>query len=64
MQFIVNFFELDADRATSKAAMILSGLGFSQDDQKRPLCTFSGGWRMRLSLAQALFRSTGFVVTG
>lgn len=48
-------FELDADRATSKAAMILSGLGFSQDDQKRATRTFSGGWRMRLSLAQALF---------
>lgn len=48
-------FELDADRATSRAAMILSGLGFSQDDQKRATRTFSGGWRMRLSLAQALF---------
>lgn len=48
-------FELDADRATSKAAMILSGLGFSQEDQSRATRTFSGGWRMRLSLAQALF---------
>jgi ATP-binding cassette, subfamily F, member 3 len=47
--------DLDADRATSRAAMILAGLGFSQNDQKRPTRTFSGGWRMRLSLAQALF---------
>lgn len=47
--------ELDSDRATSRAAMILSGLGFSQESQKRATRTFSGGWRMRLSLAQALF---------
>lgn len=47
--------DLDSDRATSRAAMILIGLGFSQDDQKRATRTFSGGWRMRLSLAQALF---------
>jgi len=47
--------ELDADRATSRAAMILSGLGFAQEDQSRATRTFSGGWRMRLSLAQALF---------
>ena len=48
-------FELDADRATSRAGIILSGLGFAQEDQKRATRTFSGGWRMRLSLAQALF---------
>ena len=47
--------ELDADRAVSKAAAILSGLGFDAEAQTRATRTFSGGWRMRLALAQALF---------
>lgn len=34
---------------------LLAGLGFSAEDQARPTRTFSGGWRMRLSLARALF---------
>ena len=32
-----------------------AGLGFSDEDQKRPTKSFSGGWRMRLALARALF---------
>ena len=40
--------------ARARAAQILSGLGFSQSDLDRPLLEFSGGWRMRLNLAQAL----------
>lgn len=47
--------ELDADRAVSRAAAILSGLGFDAAAQSRATRTFSGGWRMRLALAQALF---------
>ncbi len=47
--------DLDADRAVSKAAAILSGLGFDNEAQSRATRTFSGGWRMRLALAQALF---------
>ncbi|MBT1065831.1 ATP-binding cassette domain-containing protein [Bowmanella sp. Y26] len=38
----------------SKAAIILAGLGFSQQQISLPVRTFSGGWRMRLNLAQAL----------
>lgn len=38
----------------SRAAQMLSGLGFKQSDLKRGLREFSGGWRMRLNLAQAL----------
>jgi ATP-binding cassette subfamily F protein 3 len=47
--------EIDADRAPSRAAEILSGLGFSHEDLARPMAEFSGGWRMRVALAAALF---------
>ena len=46
---------IGADRAPSRAAEILSGLGFSHADLKRPMAEFSGGWRMRVALAAALF---------
>jgi len=47
--------EIDADRAPSRAAEILAGLGFSQADLTRPMAEFSGGWRMRVALAASLF---------
>jgi ATP-binding cassette subfamily F protein 3 len=47
--------EIDADRAPARAAEILSGLGFSTADLARPMSEFSGGWRMRVALAAALF---------
>ncbi len=46
---------IDADRAPARAAEILSGLGFSNADLDRPMSEFSGGWRMRVALAAALF---------
>ena len=46
---------IEADKAESRAAKILSGLGFSPADQKKKTREFSGGWRMRLALARALF---------
>ena len=45
--------EIDADRAPSRAAEILAGLGFSNADLARPMAEFSGGYRMRLNLATA-----------
>ncbi len=47
--------EIDADSAPSRAAEILAGLGFSTEDLDRPMAEFSGGWRMRVALAAALF---------
>jgi ATP-binding cassette subfamily F protein 3 len=47
--------EIDADRAPSRAAEILAGLGFTNEDLARPMSEFSGGWRMRVALAAALF---------
>jgi len=47
--------EIESDKAEPRAASILAGLGFSADRQQDPTRTFSGGWRMRLALARALF---------
>ncbi|KAK1260370.1 ABC transporter F family member 3 [Acorus gramineus] len=46
---------IDADSAESRAASILAGLSFTPEMQKKPTKTFSGGWRMRIALARALF---------
>ena len=40
--------------ATARAARLLRGLGFEPGDERRAVAEFSGGWRMRLNLAQAL----------
>ena len=47
--------ELDADQAEVRAAAILHGLGFTAEMQRRATKNFSGGWRMRIALARALF---------
>ncbi|KIO23186.1 hypothetical protein M407DRAFT_215302 [Tulasnella calospora MUT 4182] len=47
--------EIDAETGPARAAALLAGLGFNEEDQHRPTRTFSGGWRMRLALARALF---------
>lgn len=46
---------IGADAAEPKARRILAGLGFSKAMQNRATKNFSGGWRMRVSLAKALF---------
>ena len=47
--------QIDADRAPARASEILAGLGFSNADLTRPMSEFSGGWRMRVAMAAALF---------
>jgi len=46
---------IEADKAESRAAVILNGLGFTPQMQIMATKQFSGGWRMRLALARALF---------
>ena len=55
MEIYERLEELDSDNAETRAAMILSGLGFEHENQLRATKEFSGGWRMRIALAQALF---------
>ncbi len=46
--------DLGAYTATARAGEILYGLGFAGDEAEKPYADFSGGWRIRLNLAQAL----------
>ncbi|KAL8544213.1 hypothetical protein ACS0TY_004668 [Phlomoides rotata] len=46
---------MGSDAAEAQASKILAGLGFNKDMQARSTRSFSGGWRMRISLARALF---------
>lgn len=45
---------IDGYSGPARAAQLLDGLGFSHADQQRPVRSFSGGWRIRLSLGRAL----------
>ncbi|MBM1632234.1 ABC-F family ATP-binding cassette domain-containing protein [Sulfitobacter mediterraneus] len=47
--------DIDAWSAEGRAASILKGLGFDDEEQQMPCSAFSGGWRMRVALAGVLF---------
>ncbi len=51
----IRLTDIDAHSAPSRAARILSGLGFDDDAQRRACREFSGGWRMRVALGAILF---------
>jgi ATP-binding cassette subfamily F protein 3 len=46
--------DADAYTVQSRGEQLLLGLGFTLDQMQQPIASFSGGWRMRLNLAQAL----------
>ena len=54
----------DADVYTvrPRAEALLLGLGFKRDELEQPVSTFSGGWRMRLNLAQALMKPSDLLL--
>jgi len=49
----LNALEIDKDESIVRK--ILKGLGFSEEEQNKPTKDFSGGWRMRISIAKALY---------
>lgn len=51
---LTEFEDLDGYRYENRAATILVGLGFTASEFSKPYREFSGGWRIRLNLAQAL----------
>ncbi|MBL4607368.1 MAG: ATP-binding cassette domain-containing protein, partial [Pseudomonadales bacterium] len=53
-KLLLDLENIDGYRAESRAAKILDGLGFSQQELEQPVSAFSGGWRVRLNLAQTL----------
>mmetsp|Transcript_4055 Transcript_4055/g.8766 ORF Transcript_4055/g.8766 Transcript_4055/m.8766 type:complete len:605 (-) Transcript_4055:1170-2984(-) len=53
---------LDSDTTEARAASILHGLGFDAAMQKKKTREFSGGWRMRIALARALFIDPTFLI--
>lgn len=56
--------DIEAESGPARASQLLNGLGFSQEDLSRPTRTFSGGWRMRLALARALFVKPDLLMLG
>jgi len=53
---------IHAYSAPARAQQLLSGLGFAPGDDQRPVSDFSGGWRIRLNLAQALMRPSDLLL--
>lgn len=50
----VRYEEIGGYTAAARAGKLLAGLGFTESEQKKNVADFSGGWRMRINLAQTL----------
>ncbi len=53
---------LDAYTASARAGSLLNGLGFTAEEQQKPVSAFSGGWRVRLNLAKALMKRSDMLL--
>ena len=53
---------LDGDNQLKDAELLLKGLGFNQNEIKKPYSSFSGGWKMRVELAKLLIQKPGVVL--
>ena len=56
------FNSMDGHSALSKAEQLMIGLGFSQEDLKKTVKDFSGGWRVRLNLARTLMQPSDLLL--
>lgn len=56
--------DMSADTAEARAAYILHGLGFTAEMQVKKCKDFSGGWRMRIALARALYIKPHLLLLG
>ncbi|MCP4700264.1 MAG: ATP-binding cassette domain-containing protein [Gammaproteobacteria bacterium] len=53
-EWLLRYENIDGYSARARAAQLMHGLGFAAGEEDKPVSVFSGGWRMRLNLAQAL----------
>jgi len=60
--YLAEFEHIDGYSAPSRAAQLLHGLGFTQQQVEETVNAFSGGWRMRLNLAQALMKPSNLLL--
>ncbi len=58
----VALHDADAYTVRARAEILLNGLGFSPSQMQQAVASFSGGWRMRLNLAQALMCPSDFLL--
>ena len=58
----IRLADIDAHSAPARAGIILSGLGFDHEAQQRSLSEFSGGWRMRVALIEAINSYDGAII--